>query len=267
MTSSIMENVSLLIARRIAALVLSAVFLSSAHAMDMELVHTPDFSKYHIILSGEIKSGDYQKLEDSYLRPIRGAQDILVAFWMTAPIHLDSKGGSVDEALKMAELINKLSRTVIVNGTCASSCSLLFMSGASRVVGQNGHIGLHRIYFNPEYYQNIPISKAKALYEKNEEQFKQRMLKYGLPQNLFERMMRTSSDSIYWLSKSDIESIGMWPPYMEERLIAKCGALPRVMNDYLEKWMECAKASLDDSSDQNLMAFRKSKGLATWSKR
>lgn len=255
------------ILRCIASLMLLAAAIPSANAMDMELVHTPDFSKYHIVLSGEIKSGDYKKLEVMYLRPIRGPQDLPVAFWMTAPIHLDSKGGNVDEALKMAELINKLSRTVVVNEICASSCSLLFMAGASRHVGETGRIGLHRIYFNPEYYQNISISKAKHLYEKNEELFKQRMLKYGLPQSLFERMMRTSSDSIYWLSKSDIDSVGMWPPYMEERLIAKCGALPRVTNDYLVKWMECAKASLGDSSDQNLMDFRKSKGLATWSKR
>lgn len=250
-------------ARHFTVLVLTTLALSSAHTMEMNFVHEPDYSKYHVVLSGEIKPGDYKKFESMYLKPLRGPQDLFVAFWMSSPLHLDSKGGSVDEALKMAELINKLSMTVVVteNATCASSCALLFMAGATRVVNGNGSVGLHRIYFNPSYYRSMPMPKARQLYEKNEEVFKERMLKYGLPQYLFEKMMRTPSDSVYWLTPTDIQNIGYWPPYMEERIIAKCGPSPVVENAYSENWFDCMKVTLEDANSQSLFTFRQSRGI------
>lgn len=248
-------------ARHFTALVLTTLALSSAHTMEMNFVHEADYSKFHVVLSGEIKSGDYKRFESMYLKPLGGPQDMFVAFWMASPIYLDSKGGSLDEALKIAELINRLSMTVVVeeSAICASACSLLFMAGATRVA--NGRIGLHRIYFNPSYYRNMPMPKARQLYEKNEEAFKERMLKYGLPQYLFERMMRTASDSIYWLTPTDIENIGYWPPYMEERMIAKCGARPVVENAYSEKWFSCMKDTVQDANTQSLFTFRRSRGI------
>lgn len=250
------------VSRHFFVIALTFASMSLAYAMEIEFVHNADYSQNHIVLKGEIRSGDYKKLESMYLSPLRGPQDFGAAMLMTAPIHLDSKGGNVDEALKIADLINRLSRAVIVSGTCASACSLLYMAGATRYVADNGRVGLHRIYFNPVYYQNLPMVKARHLYEKNEQVFKEQMLKYGLPQHLFEKMMRTPSDSVYWLNHEDVENIGMWPPYMEERLIAQCGARPIKQGPYLDSWLVCMQETLGTIARQSLFSFRKSKGLS-----
>src|SRR3954451_21374983 len=62
---------------------------------------------------------------------------------------LDSPGGSVHEAMKVAGEIDALEMHTIVpaGASCQSACAaILFVSGAVRTVEEGGMLGLHNCY-------------------------------------------------------------------------------------------------------------------------
>lgn len=91
-------------------------------------------------VSEEIAPGDYEALLAGLrAHPGRFARKILL---------LDSIGGSVPEALRMGRLLRETGFDSLVptNGVCQGSCVYLLAAGNARTV--NGHVGLHRPYFN-----------------------------------------------------------------------------------------------------------------------
>ncbi|WP_137392433.1 ATP-dependent Clp protease proteolytic subunit [Rhodoligotrophos defluvii] len=61
---------------------------------------------------------------------------------------LNSPGGSVEDALAMAELIRarKLATLVEAKGLCASSCPLVLAGGVERIVESGASVGVHQVY-------------------------------------------------------------------------------------------------------------------------
>lgn len=235
---------------------------SVAFGMDVKWVdESGDMSRFYISMRGPIEKGDYEKLEFYYVQPMRTQEELMRnSVWASSQLVIESPGGDIEEALKIAKLINSLYRTVSITGDCASACAVLYLAGATRVA-IHGRVGLHRPYFQQERYKNMPLAQAKAAYEKSEKVFRERMLEYGLPQHLYDRLLRTSSKEIYWLTNDDIIGIGLWPPYMEERIIAKCGAMPKKTGEHLVKFADCARATKEEGIADVYLAFRKSKGL------
>lgn len=63
-------------------------------------------------------------------------------------IALDSPGGSVDDALAIAELIQQrgFATSVASGALCASSCPIVFAAGKQRLATPQSAIGVHQIY-------------------------------------------------------------------------------------------------------------------------
>lgn len=63
-------------------------------------------------------------------------------------IVLDSPGGSVVDALAIGSLIHEkgLATKVAAGSLCASSCPIIFASGAARIASNEAAIGVHQIY-------------------------------------------------------------------------------------------------------------------------
>jgi hypothetical protein len=61
---------------------------------------------------------------------------------------LDSPGGSVVDALAIGSLIHEkgLATKVAAGSLCASSCPIIFASGATRIASNEAAIGVHQIY-------------------------------------------------------------------------------------------------------------------------
>lgn len=61
---------------------------------------------------------------------------------------LDSPGGSVVDALAIGSLIHEkgLATKVAAGSLCASSCPIVFASGAARIASNEAAIGVHQIY-------------------------------------------------------------------------------------------------------------------------
>lgn len=85
-----------------------------------------------LFFTGSILAGDYFEIR-------RALRD-----WDIRYIALSSPGGSVWEALKIADAINDLNIPVVIpsNGLCASACSFLFFAGRPRLIV--GQLGVHQ---------------------------------------------------------------------------------------------------------------------------
>lgn len=63
-------------------------------------------------------------------------------------VSLNSPGGSLDDAMKMAKLIRErqLATEVLDGALCASSCPLLLAGGETRTVAPSAAVGVHQFY-------------------------------------------------------------------------------------------------------------------------
>lgn len=188
-----------------------------------------------LALSGEIKTGDAKKLLALLLDPKSPGR---------VGLTVNSPGGSVDEAIKIAKLVKSLYMDVRVksNGYCASACFFIFLAGSGREASSAeymdpaarrdleaglrkqgfrevvvaGFVGLHRPFLTRIDSLNNKQSDAMrsvASYLEGE----------LLPRRLIDLMMSKPSNDIYWLTQDDLDEIGDYPPAQEEYLIQKCG--------------------------------------------
>jgi hypothetical protein len=95
-----------------------------------------------LVISGEIKGGDARRLTKALESVDRDRHG-------TKRVYLESDGGMVEEALKMADIMHKAVVTTIVrkDAVCASACaSVLFVAGKYRTVEKGGLLAIHSCY-------------------------------------------------------------------------------------------------------------------------
>jgi hypothetical protein len=121
-------------------LALLAAMAVPASAMDFRLLQSR--GQRAILALGPINPGDAPRLAAALSLATRdkaGTKELL----------LDSPGGSVDEALAMAEIMDRAGvRTVVPAGAmCGSACaSVLFVSGKYRSIDKGGVLAIHSCY-------------------------------------------------------------------------------------------------------------------------
>jgi hypothetical protein len=146
-----------------------------------------------LLLRGEIVQGDADRLEK--------ALDIAIAQYpdhRMRAIALDSPGGLVDEAIKMANLIHKRGLAVMVpdKASCVSACVLMFAAGSDQVVSTAGRLGVHGIS-NGEGQQDSTALAATTNLAKL-------YADLGVPASVIGRMVVTPPEKITWLTSTDI---------------------------------------------------------------
>lgn len=203
---------------------LSIVVLSTNSVMGANISH----SERYIFIEGTIEKGDSEKVAK-----ILGSEKVVSRF------HLNSPGGSLQEALKIASLIKggNYDTRVEPGGQCASACFFVFLTNARRDAagideiesanraGRNhiyGKVGLHRPYVSLEVAKENPTDALKRQPVVMAETA-QYLRENGVSQRLIDEMMDRPSNNIYWLSEQDILQLGEYSPQMEETFIASCG--------------------------------------------
>ena len=204
----------------IAFAVFGAMFLVSAEAAD---IHN---EKHKFFFSGEIRAGDAERFA------------VLVArLPVVSNVTINTSGGDVGEAIRLAELVKGLHIDVLVQkgGYCVSACFFIFLEGYYRVASWAqddgtlipsdrranwpGPIGIHRPY--------LSSTGGDVRSIKRQEEIMRRIRSYlnvkALPQHLVDEMMARPSNDIYWLTKRDLMLIGDYGPGVEEALVARCG--------------------------------------------
>lgn len=130
--------------RAVVAVIVAAVLALAAlpaAAMKFQLGTTRDGLTV-VVASGDIAQGDARRLARALEKAGRDRHG-------TKRLYLDSPGGVVVEALKMAEIINAVGvSTIVRDGTlCASACaSVLFVAGRYRTVEPGGLLAIHSCY-------------------------------------------------------------------------------------------------------------------------
>jgi len=183
-------------------------------------------------LEGDIVPGDSQKLLEFYNT---------YGDWVS-PIYLRSKGGNVDEAMKMGVVIRRLRLETDVplwdvgrqpidiikidhqeNMICASACFLVYAAGAKR---SGNYLALHRPYLPREEAKKINDAEYEALQKQLVPKVKAYLADMEIDQYWIDRMFAASSQDRYMPTWAEADSklhhlMGMVPS-LEEIVLSKC---------------------------------------------
>lgn len=183
-------------------------------------------------LSGEIVPGDAERVAAKILtvKPIVGN-----TYLLPGSIWIDSHGGDVREAMRLASLVKAAYMDVVVvpggRGVCASSCFFIYLAGQSRsasgidriredgALHSLGPIGIHR----PYYRVTNGGPDAAARQERLMDAIMDFLKSERVPQSLIDQMMAHPSNDVYWLNSQEIRSLGGYRAGVEEELVQKCG--------------------------------------------
>lgn len=222
-----------------------------------------------IHLTGEIEKGDSLSLRKVIQKPLQKG-------WHYGRLYLESPGGDVQEAVRVAEVVREamLSTTTtywlpesvdskrpsyvkIQHGACVSACFLIWIAGTERfsmsaVVSQKPvGIGLHRPYFSPAAYQNSPSSIAAAQ-QNLMSVVREYMRREQVPEEFIDKMLERSSREVYWLQESgDPFALNGKSAWFEEMMIARCDFDP--VYDRVSQNQESYSVSINNPNGNEAM--------------
>ncbi len=117
----------------------------------------------------------------------------------THTIVLNSGGGSVQAALLVAEEIHErgIATVILSEFQCLSACSFIFFAGRQRLA--EGKLGVHQMSGSDD------IEAAQL----NLSDILETLAKYGVPQDVITRMLRTRSSDMYIFSPEEVADLGI----------------------------------------------------------
>lgn len=200
-------------ARLLFLLLLLACF--GARAAEFKFVQRDGVGPATIRLDGPITAGDAKKLSEWITtHPSE--------YLITNNIQLSSGGGSVQEAVAIAQLVESSGWTALVStgDTCASACFFIFASAQVRISA--GNVIVHRPYFdevakNPsDHFRQIGEQRTAALVARDY------LTAKGISSGLIDKMMSLPSSRGYVLTSQDYNELGYLAPVAEEQAIRRC---------------------------------------------
>ena len=258
---------------RVTISLLSLLFvLFAADANAAKFMYEPDDENPSLKLVGKIESGDSERFVKLMLDiHRRGGIDSV-----PRRLVIDSAGGSIAEAVKLASLVEKFRLSTSVfgrdlqspkhQGVCASACFLVWLGGyfrfasgfhipdgdeledaAFETLSLSGMVGLHRPYLD------LVESSAKnmaelQLHQRQEISGLRRYLEErSVSTELIEKMMAHTSKNIYWLRPKEINDLSESPEH-EELLVSNCNYRKTIVTERSTK--EEVLAFLQESSGE-----------------
>lgn len=129
-------------------------------------------------------------------------------------IHLNSVGGRLAEAEKLAELILRKDLNTYVSTTCMSACVNVFAAGKNRWISRHAIIGLHEPYF-----PGLGPAELEAMAE----QSRSFLLARGVSATFVNKGLSYSHDSLWKPSHSELFSSRLATSYATESGVAMSG--------------------------------------------
>lgn len=108
---------------------------------------------------------------------------------------LDSAGGSIGEALDIADMIREARLNTYVERSCLSACTLILLAGTDRAASPNARIGFHRPTFVGATSGDLPTlnSVARSLYDEA-----------GVAPTFTDRTFDTSPSDMWYPTNSEL---------------------------------------------------------------
>jgi hypothetical protein len=125
----------------------------------------------------------------------------------TAPgvrvVIMESRGGRVAEARGLVKVIERLDLETSARGTCASACTLVFMSGRKRSLEPGARLGFHRYGLHSPLV--VLMMDPAAEQEKDMAVFRRR----GVDEAFLDRVSATPHDSMWFPSTRELVAAGV----------------------------------------------------------
>ena len=118
-------------------------------------------------------------------------------------IELDSSGGLIYAARALAFTIGKNQLNTHVEGVCNSACTVAFMAGNNRTLGENGKIGFHQYEFQKQH----PLQVKQA--EDEQEKDRQYFLGRGVSKEFLETVYRSGHHAIWQPERTVLKQSGV----------------------------------------------------------
>jgi hypothetical protein len=180
-------------------------------------------------MDGAIESNDFSRFLSAYAVGSLGLKKN-----KSMRLSLNSKGGSVSEALKIGRFVRsaRLRTHIKINDVvvCYSSCFLILISGVERSAASTRdetRVGIHRPYFDKETYLNSDSSQIGERYQSLIDDIKSYFQEMEVSDILLSRMLNSASDQIDLLSVEDFNKyVGRNDPMFHEWLKGRCHKFP-----------------------------------------
>jgi len=128
-----------------------------------------------------------------------GTTDAVKKFLDAAPavqiIHLNSQGGRVSEAYQLYKLIKERNLSTYTSADCVSGCSLAFLAGRERYLGEGGRLGFHST--------SIGELSGVVVKELNDD-VRRTLQNHGVPNSFIDRALSTSPKDMWHPSKKEL---------------------------------------------------------------
>lgn len=170
------------------------VGVQTAQAMQFAVLPLEDSGKVVIAATGEIIPGDLDRLAATIER--------LPPTLRIVGYSLDSPGGNLLEAEKIANGIHRMQTTVGVLGQarCVSACFLLFAAGATKLTDPTALIGVHSASeAGGENTESLALTTAMA----------RDVAELGVPPGIIGKMVTATPGQVEWLTQRDLASMGV----------------------------------------------------------
>src|SRR6266496_1323840 len=193
-----------------------------------------------LLLRGVIKEGDVARFEKAFLDASTRRTPLFVP-----TVVLDSPGGSVNEALRLAEAVRGHWLGTSNRGIsgqqflCASACFVVWLGGIYReaqlrVTNPPRGIGLHRAYFSDATYNDTRANELAKTQAAAAAKMRTFLTAEDVPQQLIDDMMARPSNDIHWLTWEEFDQIGTLPAWFEEVAVRHCGYKRDLMTQTFE---------------------------------
>jgi hypothetical protein len=145
-----------------------------------------------ITVTGPIVPGDFDRLR-AFLQTPSQSNGIPSFF-------IDSPGGNIAEAEKIAAYIHETGATVTIpsGSQCSSACFLLFAAAAHRFMAPDALIGVHSVSYNGE--ENLTTMGFTTV-------FAREAAACGVPPAIIGKMVQTEPGRAAWLTPADLQSM------------------------------------------------------------
>lgn len=128
-----------------------------------------------------------------------GTNDAIKKFLDATPaiqvLHLNSQGGRMAEAYLLYKTIKERNLSTFTSADCVSACSIAFLAGKERYLGESGRLGFHSV--------RVGELSGQVNTELNGE-VRQTLQTHGVPKNFIDRALSTSPKDMWYPSKDEL---------------------------------------------------------------
>jgi len=175
-------------------------------AYSIPFVAVPQGLGIYEIVAGDARLGSHQfkVLNNGTMLDFSGGiafgtakefETMLKAMDNVRTVRLNSNGGRIAEAQKIADLIRARGLSTYVTQQCASACTIMFLGGKQRYLHTTARLGFHQPYFRgmTANDQRIAIAREEA-----------RLQRFGLSQAFAERANAAGPSGMWFPEQSEL---------------------------------------------------------------